>query len=159
MGQENSGTDQTHYCRHRLKHRQRPLRHCATENGGHLAQSKRFPGTNTRSCSTEDSAQQVLSISAIVSINQTENHPHDRLRLIIAVDASPPLFSAKKQAPTPARSLNNTVARTPKFLARNHKTIFQLFPSLSAAILCGSLPALRQRIVDGLGGVHRAGPP
>ena len=26
-----------------------PLRHCATENGGHLAQSKRFPGTNTQS--------------------------------------------------------------------------------------------------------------
>jgi hypothetical protein len=26
-----------------------PLRYCATENGGHLAQSKRFPGTNTQS--------------------------------------------------------------------------------------------------------------
>ena len=26
-----------------------PLRHCATENGGDLAQSKRFPGTNTQS--------------------------------------------------------------------------------------------------------------
>jgi hypothetical protein len=69
MGQENSGTDQTHYyCRHCLKHFQRPLRHCATENGGHLAQSKRFPGTNTQSRSTEDSAQQALSIPAIISL-------------------------------------------------------------------------------------------
>jgi hypothetical protein len=58
MGQENSGTDQTHYCRHCLKHRQRPLRHCATENGGDLAQSKRFLGTNTQSRPTEDFAQQ-----------------------------------------------------------------------------------------------------
>ena len=38
-----------------------PLRHCATENGGDLAQSKRFPGTNTQSRSTGDFAQQVLS--------------------------------------------------------------------------------------------------
>jgi hypothetical protein len=35
-----------------------PLRYCATENGGDLAQSKRFPGTNTQSRSTEDFAQQ-----------------------------------------------------------------------------------------------------
>jgi hypothetical protein len=35
-----------------------PLRYCATENGGRLAQSKRFPGTNTQSRSIEDSAQQ-----------------------------------------------------------------------------------------------------
>jgi len=35
-----------------------PLRPCATENGGHLAQSKRFPGANTQSRSTEDFAQQ-----------------------------------------------------------------------------------------------------
>ena len=39
-----------------------PLRYCATENGGHLAQSKRFPGTNTQSRSTEDSAQQVCIV-------------------------------------------------------------------------------------------------
>jgi hypothetical protein len=58
MGQENSGTDQTHYCRHCLKHRQRPLRNCAKENGGDLAQSKRFPGANTQSRSIEDLAQQ-----------------------------------------------------------------------------------------------------
>jgi hypothetical protein len=35
-----------------------PLRYCARENGGHFAQSKRFPGTNTQSRSTEDFAQQ-----------------------------------------------------------------------------------------------------
>jgi hypothetical protein len=62
MGQENSCADQTHYCRHCLKHCQRPLRDCATENGGHLEQSKRFLGTNTRSGSTEDSAQQTCIV-------------------------------------------------------------------------------------------------
>jgi len=31
-----------------------PLRYCATRNGGDLAQSKRFPGTNTQSRSIED---------------------------------------------------------------------------------------------------------
>ena len=60
MGQENSGADQTHYCRHCLNHCQRPLRPCATENGGDLAQSKRFPVASTQSRSTEDSAQQVF---------------------------------------------------------------------------------------------------
>ena len=45
------------------------------------------------------------------------------------------------------------VAGKPKSLARNHKTIFRLFSSLSAAILCGRLPALWQRIVDSPGGV------
>jgi len=58
MGQENSGADQTHYCRHCLNHCQRSFAPCATENGGHLAQSKRFPGANTQSRSTEDFAQQ-----------------------------------------------------------------------------------------------------
>jgi hypothetical protein len=59
MGQENCGTDQTHYSRHCLKHYQRPLRHCATESGGDHAQSKRFPGNDTQCRSTEDSAQQM----------------------------------------------------------------------------------------------------
>jgi hypothetical protein len=36
------------------------------------------------------------------------------------------------------------VARNPKLLARNHKTIFRLFSNLSAAILSGSLPALSE---------------
>ena len=45
-----------------LKHYQRPLRHCATENGGDLAQSKRFPDTNTQSRSTEASAQQTYVV-------------------------------------------------------------------------------------------------
>jgi hypothetical protein len=42
MGQENCGTDQTHYCRHCLKHCQRPLRHCATENAATLHSQKDF---------------------------------------------------------------------------------------------------------------------
>jgi hypothetical protein len=65
MGQENSGADQTHYCRHCLNHCQRPLRPCATENGGDLAQSKRFPVASTQSRSTEDSAQQVFQNRAV----------------------------------------------------------------------------------------------
>jgi hypothetical protein len=39
-----------------------PLRHCATENGGDLAQSKRFPGTNTQSRSIEDYGQQTCIV-------------------------------------------------------------------------------------------------
>jgi hypothetical protein len=39
-----------------------PLRYCATENGGDLAQSKRFPGTNTQSRSTEEFAQQTCIV-------------------------------------------------------------------------------------------------
>jgi len=35
-----------------------PLRPCATENSGHLAQSKKISGTNTQSRSIVDSAQQ-----------------------------------------------------------------------------------------------------
>jgi hypothetical protein len=42
MGQENSGADQTHYCRHGLKHYQGPLRHCATENAATLHSQKDF---------------------------------------------------------------------------------------------------------------------
>jgi hypothetical protein len=39
-----------------------PLRYCATENGGDLAQSKRFPGTNTQSRPTEDYGQQTCIV-------------------------------------------------------------------------------------------------
>jgi hypothetical protein len=43
MGQENCGTDQTHYyCHHCRKHYQRPLRHCATENAATLHSQKDF---------------------------------------------------------------------------------------------------------------------
>jgi len=35
---------------------------CATENGGDFAQSKDFPGINTLSRSTEDSAQQTCIV-------------------------------------------------------------------------------------------------
>src|SRR6516164_7984546 len=90
MGQEDCGADQTHHCRHCLKHCQRPLRPYATENGGDLAQSKRFPGTSTQSRSTEDSAQQASSILAVISFFPAKK----RLRHDIA------------NGP-PARSLNN----------------------------------------------------
>jgi hypothetical protein len=63
----------------------------ATENGGHLAQSKRFPGRQHTSRSIEDSAQQVLSIPAIIS-----------------------LFPAKKQAAPTARHCEQPVSAQPE---------------------------------------------
>jgi hypothetical protein len=53
-----------------------PLRNCATENGGQLAQSKRFPGTNTQSRSTEDFAQQTCIVVFVIPCQNFEISRH-----------------------------------------------------------------------------------
>jgi hypothetical protein len=101
-----------------------PLRHCATENGGDLAQSKRFPGTNTQSdrsrimgnrrASSCDPAPRIWDF-APRRIDAVQN-----LERCAAWGLAAPAGGEKK-------SCSACLAKEAKTLAHNHKTCHSLF--------------------------------